>query len=61
MALLGAGPKGAGPVVLRDGGSPFRAFLYGEAEGSGEKARYRLLLLLSDQELKLPGAPAPAT
>ena len=59
MALLGAGPKGAGPLVLRDGALPFRAFLYGEAEGSGDDCRYRLLLLLSDQELKLP-APAPA-
>ena len=56
MALLGAGPKGASPLVLRDGGLPFRAFLYGEAEGSGEDARYRLLLLLSDQELKRPAA-----
>ncbi len=54
MALLGAGPKGASPLVLRDGGLPFRAFLYGETEGSGEDARYRLLLLLSDQELKRP-------
>ena len=60
MALVGAGPKGAGPLVLRDGGTPFRAFLYGETEGSGEQARYRLLLLLSDQELKRPAAPAPA-
>ena len=60
MALIGAGPKGAGPLVLRDGGTPFRAFLYGEVEGSGEQARYRLLLLLSDQELKRPAAPAPA-
>jgi hypothetical protein len=59
MALLGAGPKGAGPLVLRDGGTPFRGFLYGEAEGSGENARYRLMLLLSDQELKRPAAPAP--
>jgi hypothetical protein len=59
MALLGAGPKGAGPLVLRDGGTPFRGFLYGEAEGSGENARYRLILLLSDQELKRPAAPAP--
>ncbi len=25
MALIGAGPKGAGPLVLRDGGTPFRA------------------------------------
>ena len=56
MALVGAGPKGAGPLVLRDGGTPFRAFLYGEVEGSGEQARYRLLLLLSDQELKRPAA-----
>jgi len=59
MALIGAGPKGAGPLVLRDGGSPFRGFLYGEVEGSGDNARYRLLLLLSDQELKRPAAPAP--
>ena len=56
MALLGAGAKGAAPLVLRDGGLPFRAFLYGEVEGSGDDSRYRLLLLLSDQELKLPAA-----
>jgi hypothetical protein len=61
MALLGAGPKGAGPLILRDGGTPFRGFLYGEVEGSGENARYRLILLLSDQELKRPAAPAPAS
>jgi hypothetical protein len=61
MALVGAGPKGAAPLVLRDGGTPFRAFLYGEVEGSGDDARYRLLLLLSDQELKRPAAPAPAS
>ena len=61
MALVGAGPKGAGPLVLRDGGTPFRAFLHGEVEGSGDDARYRLLLLLSDQELKRPAAPAPAS
>jgi hypothetical protein len=61
MALVGAGPKGAGPLVLRDGGTPFRAFLYGEVEGEGDDARYRLMLLLSDQELKRPVAPAPAS
>lgn len=61
MALVGAGPKGAAPLVLRDGGTPFRAFLFGEVEGSGDEARYRLLLLLSDQELKRPAAPAPAS
>jgi hypothetical protein len=54
MALIGAGPKGAGPIVLRDGGTPFRGFLYGETEGSGDDAQYRLVLLLSDQELKQP-------
>ena len=61
MALVGAGPKGAGPLVLRDGGTPFRGFLYGEAEATGDNARYRLLLLLSDQELKRPAPPAPAS
>jgi hypothetical protein len=59
MALVGAGPKGAAPLVLRDGGTPFRGFLFGEVEGSGDQARYRLLLLLSDQELKRPAVPAP--
>ncbi|MCB1607098.1 MAG: hypothetical protein KDI71_09010 [Xanthomonadales bacterium] len=50
VALLGAGPKGNLPLVLREHGTAYRAFLYGEvAEG-----RYKLLLLLSDQELKLP-------
>lgn len=61
MALVGAGPKGAGPLVLRDGGTPFRAFLYGEVDGSGDDARYRLLLLLSDQELKRPAAATEMT
>jgi hypothetical protein len=61
VALIGAGPKGAGPLVLRDGGTPFRGFLFGEVEGSGDEARYSLLLLLSDQELKRPAAPAPPT
>lgn len=59
MALVGAGPKGAGPLVLRDGGSPYRGFLYGEVEGAGDNARYRLLLLLSDQELKRPAPTTP--
>jgi hypothetical protein len=52
MALVGAGPKGAAPLVVRDRGSPCRAFLYGEVDGE----QYRLLLLLSDQEMKLPAA-----
>ncbi len=56
MALLGSGPKGNQPLVLREGGSPYRAFLYGEV-GEGEDAdKYRLLLLLSNMELKQPAA-----
>jgi len=57
MAVLGAGAKGNLPLVLRDKGSPYRAFLYGEI-GEGEK--YKLLVLLSDQELKRPAVSAPA-
>jgi hypothetical protein len=52
VALLGAGSKGNQPLVIRDKGSPYRAFLYGEI-GTEELAdHYKLLLLLSDQELK---------
>lgn len=54
MAVVGAGPKGALPLVTRVGGSAYRAFLYGEVEGES----YKLLLLLSNQELKRP-APTP--
>ncbi len=50
LAVLGAGVKGAQPLVLRDKGAPYRAFLYGEVDND----RYRLLLLLSDMELKHP-------
>lgn len=55
VAFLGAGPKGNLPLVTRDGGSPWRAFLFGEVRGD----EYRLVVMLSDQELKKP-APAPA-
>jgi len=51
VAVLGAGQKGNQPLVLVDGGSPYRAFLYGE---TGKEGTYRLLILLSNQELKLP-------
>jgi len=55
VALLGAGAKGNMPLVTREGGSPYHSFLYGEVDGQ----KYKLLLLLSDQELKLP-APVSA-
>jgi hypothetical protein len=51
VAVLGAGAKGNMPLVLREGGTAYRAFLAGETDGAD---RYKLLLLLSDQELKLP-------
>jgi hypothetical protein len=57
VAVLGAGPKGNMPLVLREAGTAYRAFLHGELDGEG---RYKLLLLLSDQELKLPEAGASA-
>jgi hypothetical protein len=60
MAVLGAGPKGNQPLVVRDKGTPYRAFLYGEIGAGDDEGKYKLLLLLSDQELKRPATPAPA-
>lgn len=51
VAVLGAGAKGNMPLVLREGGTPYRAFLAGQVEAND---RYQLLLLVSDQELKQP-------
>lgn len=51
VAVLGSGQKGNQPLVLREGGSPYRGFLHGE---TGQDGTYRLLVLLSNQELKLP-------
>lgn len=59
MALLGAGSKGNQPLVVRDKGSPYRAFLYGEIGTGNQSDQYQLLLLLSDQELKRPTAAEP--
>jgi hypothetical protein len=57
MVMVGAGPKGNLPLVVRDDGTPYRGFLYGTI--SPDQENYQLLLLLSDQELKLP-QPSPA-
>jgi hypothetical protein len=54
--VLGAGPKGNLPLIMREKGSPYRAFLSGEIGSGAEADRYRLLLLLSDMELKQPEA-----
>jgi hypothetical protein len=56
MVLVGAGQKGNQPLVVRDKGMPYRAFLYGEIGSGADTGNYRLLLLLTDQELKRPAA-----
>jgi hypothetical protein len=53
--LLGAGPKGAEPLIFESNGRPYRGFLTGRID-PGNPARYRLLLHLSDMELKRPPA-----
>jgi hypothetical protein len=50
LMLLGAGPKGNQPLVLRRGGSPYRGLL----EGRTRDDRYCLLLHLTNLELKAP-------
>ncbi|RYE82447.1 MAG: hypothetical protein EOO75_20690, partial [Myxococcales bacterium] len=51
--LLGAGPRGADPLVFEGNGRPYRGFLTGRLDPA-DPARYRLLLHLSDMELKAP-------
>jgi len=51
--LLGAGPKGVDPLIFEANGRPYRAFLTGRVDRDNP-GRYRLLLHLSDMELKPP-------
>jgi len=62
MMTAGGGPKGNLPLVIRDDGTPYRGFLYGEIQpgSTPDDGQYKLLLLLSDQELKLPQTSAPS-
>lgn len=48
MLLVGAGPRGAQPLVLQRGGGTYRGFLEGRVSGD----RYCLMLHLSNLELK---------
>ena len=48
VMLIGGGPKGAGPVVLTNGGTSYRAFLEGRIDGE----KYCLILHLTNLELK---------
>ena len=48
MMLVGGGQKGIDPLVMTNGGTPYRAFL----EGRVESDRYALILRLTHLELK---------
>jgi hypothetical protein len=49
-AILGAGPKGAQPLILRNSSLPVRGFLVGQTHGED----YKILLLITDTELRKP-------
>ncbi|TNF31932.1 MAG: hypothetical protein EP329_11610 [Deltaproteobacteria bacterium] len=50
MALVGSGARGAQPLVFQANGTPYRGFLEGRVDGD----RFRLVLHLSNFELKRP-------
>ena len=52
MVIVGGGAKGREPLVFQVSGTPYRGFLEGRVDGD----RYKLLLHLSNLELKRPGA-----
>lgn len=54
LVMMGAGETGKDPLVLQTNGTPYRAFLEGRVDG----ARYKLLLHLSNMELKTPDQSA---
>jgi hypothetical protein len=56
LLLLGAGPKSNQPLVLRRNSMPYRGFLEGRTRGD----TYRLVLHLSNLELKVPEIQEPA-
>jgi len=53
VMLFGTGEKGAGPLIFQANGRAYRGFLSGQVQGE----KYRLLLHLSDMELKKPTIP----
>ena len=48
LMMLGGGNSWKEPLVMNDGGKPYRAFLEGRIKGE----KYCLILHLTDQELK---------
>jgi hypothetical protein len=57
VLLVGAGPKGALPLILSTNGAPYRGFLEGRVSGES----YWLVLHLSNLELKMPVSAEAAT
>ena len=55
LLLLGAGAKSNQPLILRRGATAYRGFLEGRTRGD----TYRLVLHLSNLELKAPEEKAP--
>jgi len=56
MMLIGTGDKGTGAMIFQANGRAYRGFLEGRTKGKS----YRLVLHLSDMELKAPAAKATA-
>jgi len=54
MVMLGGGAKGKEPLIFQENGTPYRGFLEGRVDGT----RYKLLLHLSNLELRVPDAAA---
>ena len=50
LMVIGAGDKGAQPLVFQANGKPYRGFL----EGKTRDKSYQLVLHLSEMELKKP-------
>lgn len=50
IVVVGAGPKGKDPLIFQRNGMPYRGFLEGRVDGE----KYKLLLHLSNMELKRP-------
>lgn len=53
LMLVGSGEKGTAPLIFQANGKPYRGFLQGETN----QKSYRLILHLSDLELKKPYFP----
>jgi len=57
LLVVGSGPRGQGPLVFQTNGTPFRGFLEGRVEGEA----YRLVLHLSNLELRRAARPTDAS